>query len=142
MFNKKNSGFKELNNTVPDTLIASNVSVKGDIHFSGGIQIDGTLEGDIIAEEGSSARLWVTEKGKIKGNIKVPSVTINGSVVGDVYASEHLELAAHAHIDGNVFYKVIEMAQGAEVNGELHKLEQPKASVTSLEEVGKENQAG
>lgn len=141
MFNKKNSGFKELNNTVPDTLIASNVSVKGDIHFSGGIQIDGALEGDLIAEAGSSARLWVTEKGRIKGNIKVPSVTINGTVDGDVYASEHLELAAHAHINGNVFYKVIEMTQGAEVNGELHKLEQKKTNVTNLE-TGKENQAG
>ena len=108
MFSKKNSGFKELNNTVPDTLIASNVNVKGNIHFSGGIQIDGTLEGDIIAEEGSAARLWVTEKGKIKGNIKVPSLTINGSVYGDVYASEHLELAAHAHIDADTRSNIME----------------------------------
>lgn len=141
MFNKKSKGFKELNETVPDTLISANVSIKGDITFSGGIQIDGTLEGNIIAEPGSSARLWVTEKGKITGQIKVPSITINGTVVGDVHASEHLELASHAHIDGNVYYKVIEMAQGSEVNGELHKLEQAKASVTNLE-AGNQNQTG
>jgi cytoskeletal protein CcmA (bactofilin family) len=133
MFNRKNSGFKELNDSVPDTLISANVKIKGQIQFSGGIQIDGSLEGDIEATEGSTARLWVTEKGKITGLVKVPSITINGEVEGDVYANEHLELAENAIIKGNVYYKVIEMAQGASVNGELHKVEEPaKASVTNL----------
>jgi len=132
MFSRKNGGFKELNDSVPDTLIAANVNVTGSVSFSGGIQIDGSLSGDIIAETGSSARLWVTEKGKIKGLVKVPSITINGTVEGDVYASEHLELAPNAVVKGNVYYKIIEMAQGAVVNGELHKEEPPKASVTSL----------
>ena len=133
MFNRKNSGFKELNDTVPDTLIASNVNVQGNINFNGGIQIDGSLQGDIVAEQGSSAKLWVTEKGKIQGLVRVPSITINGTVEGDVYASEHLELAANAVVKGNVYYKVIEMAQGAVVNGELHKDEPVKASVTNLD---------
>lgn len=132
MFNRKNGGFKELNNSVPDTLISANVSVVGSINFNGGIQIDGSLTGDIVAEAGSAARLWVTEKGKIKGLVKVPSITINGTVEGDVYASEHLELAANAVVNGNVYYKIIEMAQGAVVNGELHKDTPAKASVTSL----------
>ena len=133
MFNKKNAGFKELNESVPDTLIAANVSVNGNLDFSGGVQIDGIVNGDITSEEGSDARLWITEKGKIKGQIKVPSITINGTVEGDVIASEHLELAANAVVKGNVYYKVIEMAQGAVVNGELHKAEEPaKASVTNL----------
>lgn len=133
MFNKKRVGFQVLNNAVPDTLISGNVTVTGNIGFSGGIQIDGTLLGDIIAQKDSEARLWITESGKIVGNIKVPSITVNGTVEGDVYASEHLELAANAVIKGNVYYKVIEMAQGAMVNGELHKEEQAKASVTNLE---------
>jgi len=132
MFKSKKGGFKELNDSAPDTLIASNVTIEGGISFSGGIQIDGNLIGDIVAEAGSSARLWVTEKGKIKGLVKVPSITINGTVEGDVYSSEHLELAANAVVKGNVYYKIIEMAQGAVVNGELHKEELVKASVTSL----------
>lgn len=132
MFNRKSGGFKELNNSVPDTLIAANVSVVGSISFNGGIQIDGNLTGDIVAEAGSAARLWVTEKGKIKGLVRVPSITINGTVEGDVYASEHLELAPNAVVKGNVYYKIIEMAQGAVVNGELHKDAPAKASVTSL----------
>lgn len=121
MFGKKETGFKELNDTVPDTLIASNVTVKGDILFSGGIQIDGTVNGNVGADEGSSARLWISEKGRIKGQVNSPSITINGHVEGDVHCAEHLELAANAVVKGNVFYKVVEMAQGAVVNGSLHK---------------------
>lgn len=132
MFNRKNSGFKELNESVPDTLVSANVKIEGSVRFSGGIQIDGQLAGDIVAE-GTDARLWITEKGIIKGQVKVPSITINGTVEGDVYASEHLELAENAVVNGNVFYKVIEMAQGAVVNGQLHTHEEPaKASVTPL----------
>ena len=133
MFGRKQKGFKELNESVPDTLIASNVKVEGSVSFSGGIQIDGSLVGDVIAEAGSDARLWVTEKGRIQGLVKVPSITINGTVEGDVYASERLELAENAVVTGNVYYKVIEMAQGAVVNGEMHREEQSKASVTNLE---------
>ena len=133
MFSKKSSGFKALNNAVPDTLISKNVAVTGNIGFSGGIQIDGTLLGDITAEKGSEARLWLTEMGKVVGNIRVPSITINGTVEGDVYAGEHLELAPNAVVKGNVYYKVIEMAQGAVVNGQLHKEEQSKANVTNID---------
>ena len=128
MFGKKETGFKELNETVPDTLIASNVTIKGDIQFSGGIQIDGTINGNLSADDGSSARLWVSEKGRVNGQVIAPSITINGHVEGDVHCAEHLELASNAIVNGNVFYKVIEMAQGAVVNGSLHKEESPSTA--------------
>ena len=44
---------------------------------------------------------------------------LNGSVVGDVHATERIELAANARVAGNVYYGLIEMAMGAEVNGNL-----------------------
>jgi cytoskeletal protein CcmA (bactofilin family) len=46
-------------------------------------------------------------------------VIINGSVDGNVYSSRHLELASKARVQGNVFYSLVEMAAGAEVNGNL-----------------------
>jgi len=132
MFKRKNSGFKELNQSIPDTLIAENVTIEGSINFSGGIQINGHLIGDLLAEGDPDARLWITEQGKVTGDVKVPSITVNGTVEGDVYAAERLELAGNAKVNGNVYYKVIEMAQGAVVNGGLHKQEETKASVTQL----------
>jgi cytoskeletal protein CcmA (bactofilin family) len=102
-----------------DTLIGENTHIKGDVHFSGGLRIDGAVTGNIIADEGEAAMLTLSEKGRIQGEIRVAHQLINGTVNGDLYASEHVELAAKAHIHGNVFYRLLEMAMGAEVNGQL-----------------------
>lgn len=102
-----------------DTLISSTTSVQGDIRFSGGLHIDGRVEGNLVAEENSDAVLRVSEVGEVTGDIVAPHVIINGTVNGDLYAAEHLELATKAAINGNVYYNLLEMAMGAEVNGSL-----------------------
>ncbi len=102
-----------------DTLISSRTTVEGDVHFSGGLHLEGRIHGKLVAEDGSDAVLRIAESGEVKGDVSVPHVVINGSVHGDVYASAHLELAEKASIVGNVYYNVIEMAMGASVNGSL-----------------------
>lgn len=102
-----------------DTLISSKVELTGNLHFSGGIQIEGRVIGNIVADDESSAVLRITEKGYVEGEIRVPKVIINGKVNGDVYSTDHVELAAKACVTGNVYYNLIEMVMGAEVNGSL-----------------------
>ncbi|MEX2474306.1 polymer-forming cytoskeletal protein [Marinobacter sp.] len=102
-----------------DTLISSRTTVEGNVQFSGGLHVDGRVRGKVVAEEGSDAVLRISEVGEIAGDIVAPHVIINGTVHGDVYASAHLELAAKAAINGNVYYNLIEMAIGASVNGNL-----------------------
>jgi cytoskeletal protein CcmA (bactofilin family) len=107
------------NSTPIETLVGRNTTLKGNIHFSGGLHIDGTIEGNVIADEGSSSVLSLSEHGCIKGEVRVPNISLNGKVNGDVHASQSIELASHASVTGNVFYNLIEMAMGAEVNGKL-----------------------
>lgn len=102
-----------------DTLVSSRATINGDVHFSGGLHIDGKVCGTLIADEGSDAVLRISEVGTVEGDIRAPHVIINGTVQGDVYASAHLELAENAAIHGNVYYNLIEMAMGASVNGSL-----------------------
>lgn len=105
-----------------DSLIGQNTEIHGDVIFSGGLHVDGTVKGSVIAEQGNDSLLTLSERGTIEGEVKVPNVVINGKVIGDVYALAHIELAAEARINGNVYYSLIEMAMGAEVNGNLvHK---------------------
>ncbi|WP_235937761.1 polymer-forming cytoskeletal protein [Marinobacter caseinilyticus] len=110
-----------------DTLISGKTSVQGDVHFSGGLHVDGKIAGKVVAEEGSEAVLRLSQVGEIAGDIIAPHVIINGTVHGDVYAASHLELAANASIHGNVYYNLIEMAMGAEVNGNLVHQKEPVA---------------
>ena len=101
------------------TLIAENTAVVGDVRFSDQLYVNGHIEGNVLAEEGSEATLMISEVGSVKGQITVPFVVVNGRVDGDVHAGVRVELAAHAKVSGNVYYKLIEMQLGAMVDGQL-----------------------
>lgn len=131
----KKSKDKEQRVTQIDSLVGQGTELAGDIKFSGGLHIDGIVKGNITATDANDSVLTLSERGVIEGEIRVPKVTLNGTVKGDVYASEQIELAPQARITGNVYYKLIEMANGAEVNGNLVRQQpgksQPGASVSS-----------
>ncbi|TDT44615.1 cytoskeletal protein CcmA (bactofilin family) [Halospina denitrificans] len=118
MFQKSKSA-RKAGSVQFDTLVSNKTSVKGDIHFSGGLHVDGKIEGTVYAEEGSDAVLRISDIGEIEGDVYAPHIIINGTVYGNVYSSEDLELASKAAIHGNVYYHLIEMAMGAAVNGSL-----------------------
>ncbi len=117
-----------------DSLIGQNTELQGNVIFSGGFHIDGKLKGNVCAHEPSSL-LTLSDHGVVEGEVRVPNIILNGTVIGDVYASERVELAANAKVIGNVYYNLIEMAMGAEVNGSLvHRVEPVAESVAQLVE--------
>jgi len=101
------------------TLISKSTEIFGDLNFSGALEVEGKIKGNIYANPDAPAEIRIRENGFVQGEIKVPSVIINGMVEGDVYSSEHIELAAKARVVGNVYYNLIEMVMGSEVNGSL-----------------------
>ena len=113
-----------------DTLISGKTTVEGDVHFSGGLHVDGTIKGRVVAEEGSDAVVRLSEVGEIVGDVVAPHIIINGKVKGDVHASAHLELAEKAVVTGNVYYQLIEMAMGASVNGNLVRKDETSGLLT------------
>ncbi len=118
-----------------DSLIGQNTEIRGDVVFSGGLHVDGKVKGSVISANGGDSLLTLSERGTIEGEVNVPNVVVNGTVIGDVHASGHVELAAQARIHGNVYYSLIEMAMGAEVNGNLvHQQAEKADSVVPLEQ--------
>ncbi|MGR8919723.1 MAG: bactofilin family protein [Gammaproteobacteria bacterium] len=108
--------------TKVDSLVGQNSRVLGDIHFGGGLHVDGTIQGNVQSDGDDQATLTVSDRGTIEGEVRVPYIILNGLVNGDVYANEHIELASSARVEGNVYYALIEMAMGAEVNGKLVRI--------------------
>ncbi len=102
-----------------DTLIGRSARVQGDIEFSGGLHIDGRVTGNVRAVPGAKASLSISEHGVIEGSVEAPQVVLNGSVNGDIIASDRVVLGTKARVRGNVSYGVIEMALGAEITGRL-----------------------
>ncbi len=109
--------------TQVDSLVGQHTVVSGDINFTGGCHVDGKVIGNIISDDTDTSVLTVSDRGSIEGEVRVPYLILNGTVIGDVYVHEHIELAANARVEGNVYYNLLEMTMGAEVNGQLiHKL--------------------
>lgn len=114
----KNQNQQKFNSAKIDTLVGRNTIVKGDVGFKGGLHIEGRIEGNVTAEDDASV-LILSETGSIQGEVRVPNLVLNGQVEGDVHASQQLELAPKSRVKGNVYYNLIQMAIGAEVNGNL-----------------------
>lgn len=110
------------------TLVSSDTVILGDVRFSGVLDVEGLVQGNIIAQPGKDALVRVVDKGRVEGEIRSPSIIINGEVEGDVYSTKHLELASKARVQGSVFYAMVEMAAGAEVNGSLAHMAEPDAA--------------
>ena len=104
---------------VVDTLVGSDTEIRGDVLFSGGLHVDGRIQGKVLASQGEDATLSVSETGSIEGDISVPILSVNGQVSGNVFASDRMVLAPKARVTGNVYYNRLEVQPGAEVNGQM-----------------------
>lgn len=137
MFSKKKQKAKRPHGRF-DTLISAKTRVEGDIHFTGGLHIDGRVKGSVVSEEqADNALLRLSECGEVEGDIVAPNIVINGTVKGDVYALAHLELAGKAAITGNVYYNLVEMEAGASVNGNMVHSKDPDSLPRRLSGPGK-----
>lgn len=105
-------------NTI-DTLIGVKTDIKGDITFSGGLRIDGKIVGNITSQNDSRSTLILSEHAEVTGNVRVPHMIVNGRIKGNVHSVGRIELQQNAEIEGDLRYKVIEMALGASINGNL-----------------------
>ena len=102
-----------------ETLIGQRLEVTGDVKFKGGLHLDGKIMGNVSSEDNDTSVLIISDTGRIEGDVSVSYAVINGEVIGNVYASEKLELSSRARISGNVHYNLLEMASGSEVNGKM-----------------------
>lgn len=118
MFSRKSK------NTI-DSLIGAATVIEGNLHFKGGLRIDGHIRGNVIADPELSSMLVISEQAKIDGEVRAAHVVVNGAINGPVFSSELLELQTKARISGDVHYKTLEMLSGALVSGKLtHDLAQ------------------
>ena len=122
MFKRKPS-----NSATIDTLIGPKTRINGDLEFTGGLHVDGHINGNVSGDADTATFLSVSEQGCIEGSVIAPSVILNGIVKGDIEAGDRVELGSKARVLGNVHYTVIETAVGAQINGKLIHRANPTA---------------
>ena len=115
MFFKKST---KIQNSI-DTLIGADTRIEGNIQFSGGLRVDGTIIGNVTEPNANPCTLILSEHGRIEGAVNAAKIVINGNVVGPVTSGVFIELQPKAHITGDVYYKSLEMHTGAVIEGKL-----------------------
>ncbi|HSI43743.1 MAG TPA: polymer-forming cytoskeletal protein [Methylotenera sp.] len=113
-FNKSN----KIQNSI-DTLIGVDTRIEGDVHFSGGLRVDGAIRGNVSEPNTTASTLILSEHGRIEGAVNASKIVINGKVTGPVKADQFIELQPKARITGDVYYKSLEMHTGAVIEGKL-----------------------
>lgn len=122
-----------------DSLIGAGTKVNGDLHFSGGLRVDGEISGNVIANPGKPTTLVLSENARVEGEINVTHLVVNGVVTGPVYAAEYLELQSKAKLIGDVHYKTLEIQLGAIIEGKLIHLTGASEKVVALKLSGTES---
>jgi len=106
MIKKMNSNETDgLMNTIvgKDTVITGTVDVKGEL------RVDGTVKGKII----SSDCVTIGATGLVEAEIEANSAVIAGRMVGNIVATEKIELQAKCEMEGDLKTKSLVIEQGA-----------------------------
>jgi cytoskeletal protein CcmA (bactofilin family) len=117
MFRRKRHGVIEV--TKLSSLVAPNMEIRGNIIFSGGLRVDGRVQGDVVGGDGEHGLLVLSEHGSIKGNVRVYDAVINGTIEGNLEVEHFVELQAGSRVTGNITYRQLQMDCGATVEGKL-----------------------
>ena len=115
-----------------DSLIGAGTVLRGDLVFTGGVRIDGQVQGNVSCADGQAGTLVVSEHARVDGEVRVSHVVVNGTVNGPIKAHDYLELQPKARVIGDVSYKTLEMHLGAVIQGRLDHLEPESGAVVEF----------
>ncbi len=131
------SGHSKPQNRI-DSLIGAGTKIVGDVHFTGGLRVDGEIDGSIIATPGKPSTLVLSEHARVNGEVNVTHLVVNGEVTGPVNVAEYLELQSKSKVSGDVHYKTLEIQLGAIVEGKLIHLADTSDKVVAFKLSGSE----
>jgi cytoskeletal protein CcmA (bactofilin family) len=96
------------NNSTTQSVIAADVEITGTVKSSGNVRIDGKLDGELNCEGDAT----IGKEAKIKGNLSVSSVTIEGTVNGNIAARDRIEMKSSARVTGDIRSKRLSVEDG------------------------------
>ena len=108
------------------TLIDKDIVISGDTTYTGGIRVDGKINGNLKVHGEEGSLLIMGHGSKITGDVEVEKAIINGEINGNVKCNDYLELNTNAIVNGNVEYDIIEVHEGSKINGILKFIKNKK----------------
>jgi cytoskeletal protein CcmA (bactofilin family) len=114
------------------SIISAGTVLEGNVRTNSGFRIDGTLLGNITAEESNNSPIAIGPDGKVEGNIQGLRIIIAGTVVGDIFCNGLLELLPRAQILGDIQYKSISIGLNAKISGAMSQFDRSGVQTPTL----------
>jgi cytoskeletal protein CcmA (bactofilin family) len=99
--------------------VGHGTTLSGETQFHAMLRVDGHLVGTVSSEAGT---LIIGNNGQVDANISVAAAMVNGSVNGDIFASEKLQLGRTARVMGNISSPRLIIEEGAILEGSCSML--------------------
>ena len=106
--------------------IGKSVVIKGELSGSEDLAVEGTVEGKV--ELGENV-LTVGAHGKIKAAVFAKIVIVLGEVVGNITASEKVDIRDSGSVDGDIVSPRVAIAEGAHLRGSVDMQKKPAVAV-------------
>ncbi|TVR85296.1 MAG: cell shape determination protein CcmA [Spirochaetaceae bacterium] len=104
---------RQIEESEMETVLAEDVEFEGELSFSDGLVIKGSLEGRIE----SKGDVYVNPGARVNATIFAGRISVKGSLMGEVHAAERIELFSGSELDGSVFAPDLIVQSGCRLNG-------------------------
>jgi len=110
------------------SVIGAGSTWKGDFSTEGSVRLDGKVSGDINA----AGTVHISEGAEVNANVHASYVTIGGTFDGKLVCTDRLELLAASRVNGSITTRLISIAEGAVMDGEIHMGSEVKEPASAL----------
>ena len=117
------------------TLIDKDIVISGDTTYTGGIRIDGKINGNLKVHGEEGSLLIMGHGSKITGDVEVEKAIINGEINGNIKCHDYFELNTNAIVNGSVEYDIIVVHEGSEINGNLKFIKNKKKKIAPKKDI-------
>lgn len=97
------------------TVIGKSVTIKGEIHGSEPLIIEGTVEGRVQIE----TSVMIRDSGLVKADLDAANLNIAGGVVGNIAVKEKVEIVNGGYVVGDIRAPRVVINDGASVKGHI-----------------------
>ena len=115
------------------SVLGAATRLEGTLHVDESVRIDGKLEGNLEQVDGNSRWIIIGPGGEIHGDIRAQNISIAGKVIGNIIASESIELIDGCEVRGNITHKSITVEPGASVHGQLIARDETNSEAAALQ---------
>jgi cytoskeletal protein CcmA (bactofilin family) len=112
------------------TVLGPDLRIEGNVRGSGGLELKGSLKGELSME----GLVWILPQGSVHGEIKASSVVVEGRIVGSVQATGKVDLRKGCRVEGDISASAVAAADGSFFEGRIAMPQTPEPEVVAYEE--------